>query len=119
MDLSMFDLVGSVTERVTAYGQQLRLERTGEEFTAVLTPQPSIDPRLDLGADPREMALLEGRRDMVPELKYGDTVTQISAVWAHVGDVVSFPWKVVKRDDNPANVAIRYWLVKIGEFDEQ
>src|SRR5205814_10178213 len=110
MELSMFDLIGSVTERVTAFGQRLRLERTGEEFTAVLTPQPSIDPRLDLGADPREMALLEGRRDLVPNLEHGDTITQLSAVWAKVGDEVEFPCKVVRRDDNPANVAIRYWL---------
>ena len=119
MDLSMFDLVGSVTERVTAYGQRIRLGRTGEEFTAVLTPQPAIDPRLELGADAREMALMEGRRDMIPSLNYGDVVTQTSAVWAHTGDIVSFPWRVVKRDDNPANVAIRYWLVKIGDEDQQ
>src|SRR5207249_2314246 len=106
-----------VTDRVTAFGQQLRLERTGEEFVAVLTPQPSIDPRLELGEDPREMALLEGRRELVPKLEYGDIVTQISAVWAQVGEDVAFQWKVLKRDDNPANVAIRYWFVKITDQD--
>jgi hypothetical protein len=118
--LSMFDLLESVNLRFTSFGQDFTLQRTGESFHAVLIPQPSIDPRLDLGADPREFAIMEGRRDILPELKYGDIILQTSAVWfTEAGQTGSWPWKVVRRDDNPANVAIRYWMVKIGEFDEQ
>jgi hypothetical protein len=110
-------------ERLQSLGQRLRLDRTGAEWNGILLPVNPIDPRLELGDDPRELATLEMRRDGSPDLEHGDVVIQIRPPWAtksfNEGFVKPPLWRVLRRDDNPANFSIRYWLVKITSDDTQ
>ncbi len=91
-------------------------QRSGETFPAILLPVNAIDPRLELGDDPREMATMEARRDRIPEIKYGDVIVQTKPF---LSDSPQPLWKAVRRDDNPANFAVKWWLVKITDQDAQ
>ena len=118
--LAMRALMDGFKNRVTQLGQVMEMEETGEQFKAILLPVNAIDPRLELGDDPREMATIEARRGHVPEIKYGDVILQIKPFWAAPGEDVPSPrWRALRRDDNPANFAVKWWLVKITDQDAQ
>ncbi len=64
-----------------------------------------VDPALELGYDPRELSIIECLNDDAPE-------TDVSQI--QFQDVVAKnKWKVVRREDNPADFTVRYWVVKI------
>lgn len=119
MTQAMIELQAGFDERMTELGQRFSLPRTGDQFDAILLPVNPIDPQLELGSDWREMATLEGRRDRMPTITYGDTVIQIQPFWATDALITPPQWKVIRRDDNPANFAVKFWLVKITVQDVQ
>jgi hypothetical protein len=113
-------LMDGFKNRVSQLGQVMELERTQEQFKAILLPVTAVDPRLELSDDPRELATIEARRDRVPEIKYGDVILQLKPFWALPGEDVPSPrWRAIRRDDNPANFAVKWWLVKITDQDAQ
>ncbi len=116
---ALIELRAGFDERINELGQRFQLARTGDEFDAILLPVTPIDPQLELGSDWREMATLECRRDRLPEIVYADIIIQPNPFWAT--DALESPpkWKVFRRDDNPANFAVKFWLVKITEKDAQ
>ena len=116
---ALIELRDGFNERINELGQQFKLERTGDSFNAILLSVNPIDPQLELGSDWREMATLEGRRDLMPAIVYGDTIVQPFPFWATEALASPPRWKVIRRDDNPANFAIKYWLVKITDNDAQ
>src|SRR6058998_2741818 len=101
-------LLTHLRDSINAFGQTFRHVRSNQLFDAMIEPQAPIDPRLDLGADPRECAVLHGDRAASPAIAYGDVLEQLTGLWFDV-DTPKPSWKVTKRDDNPANVAIKYW----------
>ena len=104
-------------DRLLQLGQKVRLERTGDEFLGILMVLPVVDPILDLGNDIREKASLESRRDLIPDIKYGDVIIQFQPLWSTVQIDTPPRWKVTQRIDNPADFAIKFWLIKIGSGD--
>lgn len=66
-------------------------------------PMPAIEPSMPLGNDWRELSTLQAFRDDVP-----DEIQAQSRI-ANAGDT----WKVVRRDDNPADFAVKFWVVKV------
>ncbi len=120
MTPAMLELQTGFNQRLAQLGQPMQHQRSGETFTAILLPVNAIDPRLELGDDPRELATMEARRDRIPEIKYGDVIVQTQPFWANSAAPVVQPlWKAVRRDDNPANFAVKWWLVKITDQDAQ
>ncbi len=116
---ALIELRSGFDERINELGQRFSLLRTGDEFDAILLPVAPIDPQLELGSDWRELATLEGRRDRMPAIVYADIIIQTLPFWATEPLVAPPKWKVVRRDDNPANFAIKFWLVKITDQDAQ
>ena len=122
------EVLAAVAEHITLEGQAFIQERTGIGFEALIVAMPSIDPRLDLGNDPRERALLSGLRNSLgasipadvtpipPDVRYGDVLAQTTGT-SFVEDTVFPRWQVTKRDDNPANPVIQFWLIKIADAD--
>jgi len=113
----LLELRSGFDERIAGLGQKFVRESTGEEWDGILLAVPSVDPRLDLGEDLRERATLECRRDSCPDLAYGEIVIQKRPFWAVSENTPSPRWSVSSREDNPADFAIKYWLVKIGAKD--
>jgi len=118
---ALIELRAGFDERIAELGQLFSLERTGDEFEAILLPVNPIDPQLELGSDWREMATLEGNRERVPwwNIKYGDVILQTNPFWRT--DILSTipKWKIIRKDDNPANFTIKFWVVKITDKDVQ
>lgn len=117
MNTMLLELRDGFDERIMTVGQRFKLEQSGDEFDAILTPVPSIDPTFELGSDLREKATLEIRRDRTPVVNYGDVVIQTQPFWAT--DALASPprWKVIHREDNPANFVVKYWVAKITDQD--
>lgn len=76
---------------------------SASSFSGVLMPMPAIEPSMPLGNDWRELSTLQAFRDDVP-----DEIQAQSRI-ANAGDT----WKVVRRDDNPADFAVKFWVVKV------
>ena len=114
----LLELRTGFDERLAGLGQRFKLERTGDEWDGILLAVPPIHPILDPGADKREKATMEARRDGLPNIKYGDIILQKQPFWAVSEDTPAPRWRVIERSDNPADFAIKYWLVKIAEQDD-
>lgn len=115
----LLELRAGFDERLSSLGQRFRHEKTGEEWDAILMTVPPADPtNQELGSDIREKATMEGRRDSIPPMRYGDVVVQVRPFWAE-RDTDQIRWKLIHRHDNPADFAIKYWLVKVTNVDEQ
>jgi hypothetical protein len=82
--------------------------KDGIRFSGVLELMPSIDPRLELGSDTRELSCLHVLREKFPfsSINQGDQIQQTSAHGQPV-------WKCVRRDNNPADIVVRLWIVKV------
>src|SRR5881394_516010 len=110
----LLELRAGFDERLSSLGQRFKLDRTGDEWDAILLTIPPADPtNQELGSDLREKATMECRRDSIPEIKYMDTIVQLRPFWQEAGDTSQSKWKVVWRQDNPADFAIKFWLVRI------
>lgn len=105
---------------MSALGQPFEHQRTGVTFNAIFINVPPVDPRLDLGADLREMSTLEASRDKIPQgMKLGDVVQQSNPPW-NTSEFQQFPyWKLVRREDNGANFTIKFWAVHVTDKDTQ
>ena len=79
-------------------------------FSGVLETLPGIDPRLDLGSDIRELACLHVIRDSCPAVDSQDQIQEVSQSTAPI-------WKVVRREDNPSDVVVKLWIVKVLTTD--
>ncbi len=118
---ALLELKQGFFDRIAELGQSFALENPSYpyEFEGILLPINPIDPQLELGSDWREMATLEGSRERVPwnVIKYGDVIIQLHPFWAT--DVLSEKprWKVIRRNNNPANFTVQYWVVKITTED--
>ncbi len=113
----LLELRSGFDERMAGLGQRFERLTTGEEWDGILLAVPPVDPAMDLGEDLRERATMECRRDSAPELEYGEIVIQKRPFWSLTGDAPSPRWSVTRREDNPANFAIRYWLIKVTDKD--
>jgi len=113
----LLELRAGFDERMSSLGQRFRLDRTGDEWDGILLAIPPADPLQDLGSDLREKATMECRRDNIPELKYGDIITQLRPFWQ---DFATDPphWKLTWKQDNPAQFAVKFWMVRIIPQDE-
>lgn len=101
-------------------GEMFTLVRTGETFRGVLMPFPSIDPTMELGSDLRELSTIQVLRNEEPDIQSQDrlrvVVSPSVAVSSDPGIAPSSAlWKVVKREDNPADFAVKLWVVKVLE----
>jgi hypothetical protein len=117
-NLIAFELLASFTEEITMRGQVFAHPASEKQFEAIIDAAPAIDPRLELGNDLREHAVIRGRRDTMPLMHYGDLVQQLTGLWFS-DDTPAQVWRVTKREDNPANIAIKYWVVKVTDADPQ
>src|SRR5881394_264584 len=112
------EFMAAFDEHIDLDGQEFLHERSEEGFDALIVEKPAIDPRLELGSDLRELALITGRRGKIPtDIKHGDVIQQLTGIW-FAPDTPPQNWKVVKRDDNPSSIGIHYWVVKIADVDE-
>jgi hypothetical protein len=117
MTEAMLQLQSGFDERMSELGQRFRLPRTGDEFDAILLPLPPIDPMFELGTDKREKASLEGRRDRLPAIVRDDIILQLQPFWTTEPLAAPPKWMALEREDNPANFAVKYTLVKVTEGD--
>lgn len=102
------DLLAGFRQRMQILGQKLTLLRTSETFYGILLPAQSVDPRLDIGQDPREFATLEFERNKGPEVLQNDFIVQANAPF-----LASEKWTVVRREDSGADFASKFWMVKV------
>lgn len=114
----LLELRAGFDERIAELGQRFRLDKTGQEWDAILLKVQPIDPQFELGSDWREMATLESRRDGTPAVAYGDYVIQVHPFWA-TDSTTTATWKVIRREDNPADFALKFWVVKVTDQDAQ
>ncbi len=118
------DLMQGFSDRMTALGQPFKLMRTGETFNAIGINLQPIDPRLDLGSDPRAHGRIEARRDQLPEGiltddAYGDIIQQINPPW-NTATFKRFPlWKLVNREDNGLSFSIIFYCVQVADVDQE
>lgn len=84
------------------HGEALVLVRGGRGFVGLIDPQPEVDPTLEISSDYREIGMLHVKQSDDPGLVANDTITQAPD-----------KWRVVRRDNNPADFVVKYWLVKI------
>ncbi len=112
------EFLAAFDDHLDSDGQEFEHQRTSEGFVAIIEVKPPIDPRLELGSDLREHAIISGRRDVIPDMRHGDVITQLTGLW-FTEDTPPQPWKIIKREDNPADIAIKYWIVRIAPEDEQ
>lgn len=100
---------GTWGQDVATHGDQFSLattEDSGLLFYGVLTPREMIDP--DTGfRDPREFADLEVRRSDCPGI-----LLDPDAVFAEMRITGRGNWSVVVKEDNPADYAVKFTLVK-------
>lgn len=118
MNPAMLELLSGFRDRMEMFGQPFLLRRTQETFQGMMFSAPVIAPQLELGSDTRELSTLEVRRGFAPVLQINDVLEQTQPFWRSAAIRDSFPnpvWKVVRREDNPADFAIRYWVVKVVE----
>lgn len=73
----------------------------GKPFSGTLTTALTIDPEMPLGSDLREKCYLDVLYPP-PNLEVGDRFSDGPQVW-----------KVVRREDNPVDVEVRYEVVKV------
>jgi len=113
------DLIQGFMDRMASLGQEFELLRTGEKFKAIAIPMPPVDPTLELGSDWRELLTLEARRDQIPSgLVLNDVLRQSNPPY-NTRLFQKFPLlKLVRRDDNPASFAVKYWAIKVPEAEE-
>lgn len=84
------------------------------DFYGLLTPAASIDPRLELGSDLRELSTLECLNidaspwGAAPDIAQQDRLLDVMA---------NATWRVVKRENNPADFTVKFWVVKITGQD--
>jgi len=78
-------------------------EETNTPFQALLETQSVLDPDLPLGSDLREVTIAHVLAEDDPESKSGD----------HWRDDQQNKWKVVKREDNPADFTVKYNLMRL------
>lgn len=76
-------------------------------FKALIAAADSLDPNLDLGADPREYMTMDVLKP-TPNLAAQDIVLMVED---------NQEIKVVKRLDNPADPFIRFYAVKVTDKD--
>jgi hypothetical protein len=114
---ALLELQEGFQTRIDSLGQPFVHKKSGTSFLGILLPVHPVDPMLELGSDWREMATLEALRNTVPAINYADVIAQTNPIWGAVGTPPQ--WKVVRREDNPADFAIKYWLVKITSQDAQ
>jgi len=93
------------------------------EFNGIINPAPPVDPSMPLGNDWRELSTLEVLQEEIPAgLESQDKLKQVIP---QVGDApdssdTTAPpaiWKVVRREDNPADFIVRLWVVKVTDKD--
>lgn len=75
---------------------------SGRAFRGLLGANPPIDPNTELGADPREKALLEVISSECPPLQCQGGLSEGNN-----------RWKVVARDANPADFVDSFVVVKV------
>jgi hypothetical protein len=106
-------------------GFEARLEEFGElitvtsgaavqaTFTAIVMPFPAVDPNMPLGFDWRELSTIQCLRDDFPDgIEAEDTVKQGGT---DPSSPILYTWRVVRKDDNPADFAVKLWVVKVVE----
>lgn len=86
---------------------------SGVMFRALLSKHPSVDPQMDLGYDPREAAVMECVSPpgilMAKDAPATRKVLQLAT---------GARWRVVSREDNPADpAATTFIIVKIAGID--
>lgn len=106
---AQLDLVSGFQEQLALYGRTLTdQDGSGTRFQALLTSEPPIDPRLDLGSDLRELCFAYCLRP-TPAINEQDEL---------VDDSMTI-WKVVKVIDNPAQITVVFSLVRVTPEDLQ
>ena len=80
-------------------------DSTGLYFIADAQSEQEIELNSDLGADAREKTVIYCFRPG-PELQQGNLVSGKSQTW-----------RVVRREDNPANARIKFELAKVADVD--
>lgn len=116
---AMLELQSGFNDRLLAYGEPFINVRTGERFTAIMATAPSVDPRMEVQDDQREMSMIETRRDLIENgIRFGDVILQPHPLWSLEDLVVPIKWKTARRMDNAGNFTIKYWLIVVTESDE-
>lgn len=87
---------------------------TGLSISGVVEVLPTIDPRLQLGSDTREVICLhflrEENQELLSELNQEERFQQMSQP--------SKPtWIFIRRDDNPGDPVTKLWMAKMGPQD--
>src|SRR5437867_1046583 len=116
MSQALDDLQIGFEARLELYGETFTVmsgAATGKAFPAILMPFAALDPRMELGRDPREYASLQCLRDDYPDgIESQDS---IKSGGSDPSDPALYSWRVVDRDDNPGDFAVKLFLVKIVE----
>lgn len=114
-------------------GRLLTHVPTKTQFKGILESLPAINPEsILLGYDPREMAILHVLNADCPPIQANDRIQDAEAYtqWSLVPPNPPQPpdpanpsakapavWLVAKREDNPADVEVRFTLRKVTEKD--
>lgn len=105
--VGQLDLVAGFQEQLALYGRTLTdQDGSGITFQALMTSEPPVDPRLDLGSDLREVTFAYCLRP-TPAIAEQDELVDDSMVI----------WKVVKLIDNPAQITVVFTLVRVAPED--
>lgn len=83
-----------------------RVKSPQTSFEALLNVNPPFDVPSELIDDPREKALMEVESPG-PVLVKSDTLK----------DVCGNIWQIWRRDNNPADFTVKYWLTKVTQAD--
>ena len=102
IDGVLFTVLGETGVRLKS-----NLPTTGKQFTAIIEPITPIDPSMELGSDWRELSVVHVKRADAPALEMNDRVQ----------DEDGNKWKIVKREDNPADFVTKFWAVFVTEDD--
>jgi hypothetical protein len=112
-------LQAGFNERILQYGEPFVNVRTGERFTAIMSAAPSVDPRMEVADDQREMSIIETLRNLIVQgVKFGDVILQPHPLWSIEDLPVPIKWKMTRRLDNAGNFTIKYWMVLVTASDD-
>lgn len=86
-----------------------------ETFPGLLEVVPALDPSMSLGADPREKVVLHVDSQDLPAVLAGPDAPLEHFLTDEDGN----KWKTVHRENNPADITVKFEVVKIVKGQDQ
>src|ERR1700722_8894241 len=110
---SQLDLLAGFKNQLQRYGRTMSVvDSPGGQFPptvyGLLTTLPMIDPRLDLGDDPREATYFTMVSPAPANLQYG---VELMDQWTGTS------WMIRNRENNSADYTTKFWLTQITAQD--